>query len=103
MAQQWYDSISKEKLDVFRREHERYPQPIDELLLTNQPTPFYFLDKDDIMSTARRHLNKPEVFQLLSLLRSLSDCEHLQKVGRQPDDFSRKLLRSLGYYREFEN
>ena len=95
--------ISREKLDAFRRENERYAQPINELLLTNQPNSFYLLDEDDIMSTARRHLNKPEVFQLLSLLRGLSDCDHLQKVGRRPDDFSRKLLRSLGYYREFEN
>lgn len=95
--------ISKEHLDMIRSENERYVLPINELLLTNQPQPAYRLDEDDVISTAKRYLSKPEMLQLLSMLRSLSDSDRVHKAGRRADELSRKLLRSLGYYRDFEN
>ena len=95
--------ISLENLDALRKSGEQYAAPINDLLLTNHPQDYLFLDENDILGTARRHLDKPEALRLLSLLRSLSECDPLHKVGRRVDEHTHKLLRSMGYYRDFEN
>lgn len=95
--------ISLDKLDALRESGEQYAAPINDLLLTNHPQDYLFLDENDILGTARRHLDKPEALRLLSLLRSLSECDPLHKVGRRVDEHTHKLLRSMGYYRDFEN
>ena len=95
--------IQKEQLDQLRSEFEQYASPIDELTLTNQSQSVYFLDEDDILSTARRHLDKPEVHQFLSRLRSLSATDRLHKASRRADQLSHKLLRAMGYYHDYGN
>lgn len=95
--------ISREKLEALLAENPLYQNVINELTMTNQPGSIYHLDEDDILSTSRRYLAKPHVYRLLSLLRGSSESDRVHKASRRADTLSHKLLRSLGYYRDFEN
>lgn len=95
--------IDKTKLEALQKANDTYSNVIDELMLTNQPHVVYRLDEDDILSTSRRYLSKPDVYRLLTLLRSSSESDRIHKASRRADTLSHKLLRSLGYFRDFEN
>lgn len=94
--------IPGEKLEMLRDRNPAYQKVIDELILTNQPQSTYRFDEDDILSTARRYLSKPEVYRLLSMLRANSDSDRIHKASRRADMLSHKFLRSLGYYHDHD-
>lgn len=108
--------IHQDHLEDLRNTHSEYNSLIDELLRTNQPHTIYHLDEDDVLSTARRCLcsdelpgsvirnpENPAVNLFLTRLRSFSDQPRLNKASRQADHLAHRLLRSLGYYHDFEN
>ena len=94
--------ILKEHLDAIREENDQYRTTIDELTLTNQSHPIYCLDEDDVLSTARRYLSKPDVHLFLSRLRSVAENDRIHKASRRPDMLSHKLLRALGYFHDHD-
>lgn len=95
--------LREDQLVLLRNAHASFHSVIDELTLTNQPDSFYCFDEDDVLSTAKRHLTKPEIYTFLTLLRSSSQGERVHKASRRADTLAHKFLRSLGYYHDFEN
>lgn len=105
--------VQQEHLDAMREEYSAYHNVIDELIRIYQPRSVYYLDEDDVLSTARRCLSEdgvplrnpedPAVNLFLTRLRALSDCDRFNKASRQADHLSRRLLRSLGYFHDHDN
>lgn len=95
--------IRQDLLESYHLRNPGYRSVIDELKLINQPQLVYSLDEDDILSAARRHLMKPEVYLLLSELRSLSENDRTHKASRRADMLSHKLLRHLGYFHDHDS
>ena len=108
--------IRQEHLEALRDAHSEYSSLVDELIRTNQTHAMYHLDEDDVLSTARRQLCRdeipgsiirnpedPSVNLFLARLRSISDQTKLNKASRQADYLTHRLLRSLGYFHDFDN
>ena len=104
--------LQKQNLETLRNMCPEYQGVVDELIRTNPLIPVYRLDEDDVLSTARRYLSEdgtplrnpedPAVNRFLAQLRSLSDQNRFNKVSRQADHLSHRLLRSLGYYHDHD-
>ena len=107
--------IHQEHLQELQHAYSEYSSLVDELIRTNQTHAMYHLDEDDVLSTARRQLcsdgvpgniirnpEDPAVNLFLTRLRSFSDNTQLNKASRQADHLAHRLLRSLGYFHDYE-
>ena len=104
--------ISQEELEHLQRTEPDYHSLIDELIQTNHSSTIFYLDEDDVLSTARRCLSlgisptrnseDPAVNLFFSRLRALSDHDSLNKASRQADHLVRWFLRSLGYFHDHD-
>ena len=96
-------SIQPEQLRSIMEEDPQFAESITELCARNETTTIFHLEEDDILLTAKKHLDKPQRYALLSMIRGRAEHSCFNKASRRADQISHKLLRSLGYFHDMDD
>ena len=94
-------NIPRENLERLSRNEPEYAQLLNALTMIPASETFYWTE-DYVLGVAQHFLSKDQIPLFLTRVREISDHASSNKASRRANSLLRKLLLSLGYYRDHD-